>query len=200
MNPEDIDVDDISLSRTTIDQALNRALSSTMCLSTIVFGPGSGAPDYRGIRVPVKNKIVGLGHTAEFPEDIDDTIVKHKLEVRGYNIPDLDNLLSNPVNKEIALIHLCDAAIFLLQSPGAVSEFSTFFTINGLAPKLRVYVPSEYANDESYIASGPIAAFTDVYPGNLKFYTSLDDLLPQVEKLVKQLATYKFMSSSSKFI
>lgn len=143
--------------------------------------------------MPTRNKIRELDHDAEFPEDISDETVKKMLNDRNIQIQEVDNLLSNWTAKELILIRLYDFTIILVVSPGAISEFSTFFANQSIAPKLRVFVRHEHLKAESYIAGGPLDALMKVH-NNVEGFEEKKDLLQKIEVFVKNAARMKFIS------
>lgn len=180
------EIDDI------IESGFERA-ASRVKLRILVLGPSSESPDYSGLRVPSRNRIRELGHDAEFPEEIPDETVKKMLKDRDIQIQDVDNLLSNWTAKELILIRLYDFAVVLVVSPGSISEFSTFFANQSIAPKMRVYLRQEHLKAESYIAGGPLDALRKVH-NNVEGFEEKSDLLEKIEVFIKNAARLKFIS------
>lgn len=175
-----------------IESGFQRA-SLRIKLKILVLGPSSDSPDYASLRVPSRNRIRELGHDAEFPEDVGDETMKKMLDDRNIQISDLDNLLANWTAKELILTRLYDFTIILVVSPGAISEFSTYFANQSIAARLRVFVRHEHLKVESYIAGGPLDALMNVYK-NVEGFKEQKDLIQKIEVFVKNAARLKFIS------
>lgn len=67
-----------------------------------------------------------------------------------------EEFFTNLIDLEDSLAHIVSFVPIILESPGAIAEFSGFMAHEQIRPKIKLYVEQKYANAQSYIALGPI--------------------------------------------
>ncbi len=128
----------------------------------LVFGPRENSEDY-SLRVDIRKVLEALKFEVLFPEDFRREIdLKNWLAENKINLTyEQEMALSNLTGRELILAENCDMLIILLIKPGAISEFSQFYTDPRVASKIRVLIPTELYKSESYVRAGPLQMFEE---------------------------------------
>jgi acylphosphatase len=153
----------------------------------LIFGPGQWSEGY-SYRENVR-KIIEEHFETIFPEDFDNiNELMDWYKEHGINLTENKVKLSNrsSATKELILADYCSCVYIILMSPGAISEFSEFYT-DRIAYKIRVFIPMEYYKSDSYISSGPLKVFGDKYN---QVYAFEDE--SELLKLVREKADSDF--------
>jgi hypothetical protein len=166
-----------TLKANRISNTITSSLLGNIKLSFLIFGPGIGSKDFDSHRKPVKALIEKeLHQNAIFPEDID-------IESEQDSVDQV--LGTNPATKELYLMKQFDHTIILMISIGSISEFSIYLTRREVAHKITLYIMKKHRHSKSYLMSGPVGAFKNVY--KVYYFNSPEDLLLQVKERVNNL-------------
>lgn len=155
----------------------------------VVMGPGEGKEGFES-RLMIKDLIEKeKKQVALFPEKVSRAQLGDLLTLRGVPITDLEALARTPVGIGYLLMFCTDITIILLMSPGAISEFSIYFTMKDVGHKIRVYYPEVFAGDKSFIRSGPIELFEGVY-SQVHTFKDGEELRLKVGEMVDKYLIY----------
>lgn len=168
-----------------ISNIITSSLLDKFKLSFLIFGPGIGSKDFDSHRKPVKALIEKeLHQDAKFPEDI---VIESEQDSVG------QALGTNPATKELFLMEHFDYTIILMISIGSISEFSIYLTRKEVAHKIMLYIMKKRRGSESYLMSGPVRAFENVY--KVYYFDNPEDLLLQVKEMVINLIVLRALQS-----
>ncbi|MEO9294280.1 MAG: hypothetical protein ABI347_01625 [Nitrososphaera sp.] len=176
-----------------IKAALYNTAESFEKINFLVFGPSKDTPEFKTHRLPIKEMIRNKKRqNADFPEDIDEKVLKKVADPKdpGY----LKKILENPATKEIILARGYDFIVIPLISVGTFSEFSLFVKDTRIAPKIRLYIPKEFARSKGFLTKGPVEVFRRAYD-NVKSFKDSKDLLKKVCDTVDDLITMRLLQS-----
>ena len=168
-----------------ISNTITSSILDKFKLSFLIFGPGIGSKDFDSHRKPVKALIEkGLRQDAKFPEDI---VIESEQDSVG------QALGTNPATKELFLMEHFDYTIILMISIGSISEFSVYLTKREVAPKIMLYIMEKHRRSQSYLMSGPVRVFENVY--KVYYFNNPEDLLLQVKEMVINLIVLRDLQS-----
>jgi hypothetical protein len=169
-----------------ISHIISESLISHLRLSFLVFGPGKRSEEFQSHRVPVK-KLIGeeLKQTAAFPEEIPMTPGDDPIEKA---------LLGNTAAWELFLMKKYDYTVILLMSEGSTSEYSLYLSKPEVAHKIRLYIPARRRNSQSYLVSGPVKAFEDVYR-QVYYFDDPKHLLEVIKDMVIKMLVMRSLQS-----
>lgn len=168
-----------------VSHTITQSLISHFRLSFLIFGPGKRSEEFHSHRVPVKTLIEELNQTAAFPEDISMASGDDSLEKA---------LLVNPASSELFLMKKYDYTVILLMSEGSTSEYSLYLSKPEIAHKIRLYIPASRRNSQSYLATGPVKAFNDVYR-QVYYFNDPKHLLEVVKEMVMKMLVLRSLQS-----
>jgi hypothetical protein len=137
-----------------------RELAKQATLRILIFGPGPSGGALYNKRCEIRDKLISLGHHAEFCEDIWDR----------------DSLRSSGLNLAVAeLIQALayDYIICLMVSPGSIGEVHDFAKTKSIACKMMVCVDG--AHKDGYSAQGVIR-ICEGYNGKIVWFSNPQDL------------------------
>jgi hypothetical protein len=153
-----------------------------------VFGPSpnSASPnqaisDLLDKRKQIRDHLVLLGHTAEFPEDL----------VNPTGSMPADNVWF----QEIALIKDYDMIVLLVESPGSNNELGLLGCKPDLARKSQCFIRAEYSGGLAYsVCEGVKTLGGDFH--SFAYPTDITEchLLTKVEQQVQKIQVIKFLS------
>jgi hypothetical protein len=194
---EDIDFELSSERVKQISDIINTALYNTAesveKINFLIFGPSKDTPEFKTHRLPIKEMIRNKKRqNADFPEDIDEKVLKRIADPKDPSY--LKKILENPATKEIILAQGYDFIIIPLMSVGTFSEFSLFVRDTRIAPKIRLYIPKEFAKSKGFLTKGPVEAFRKAYD-NVKSFKDSKDMLMKVCDTVDDLVTMRLLQS-----
>lgn len=174
-----------------LKESLYKTVRRTPRINFLVFGPGIGTQGYDSHRLPIKKMIEEKKYqNAEFPEDIKEDTLSGILDP---NDPDyLGKFLKNTAAKEYIMAGAYDYIIIPLMSVGTFSEFSFFIRNDSIAQKIRLYVPSEHAESQGFLNTGPVKAFKDAYH-SVKSFDDAPDLMVKVCEDIDNLIVMRLL-------
>lgn len=67
------------------------------------------------------------------------------------------------------IAHICKTIVLFVESPGSLAELGSFAIIPEITEKLIVFVHSDYADSNSFVALGPLKRIADIAKGKIHY-------------------------------